>query len=89
MATNVIGAIERALSKDEPQKQIESPVFVGKSKVEEGKQPLGNISTLVELSMEGIRKRPVTRSITVQAQNKASQSDASNMSDVVGVDNPL
>ncbi|CAL5430431.1 unnamed protein product [Camellia sinensis] len=89
VAINVIGAIERALSKDEPQKQIESPVFVGKSKVEEGKQPLGNISTLVELSMEGIRKGPVTRSITRQAQNKASQSDASNMNNVVGVDNPL
>ncbi|CAL5431262.1 unnamed protein product [Camellia sinensis] len=89
VATNVIGAIERALSKDEPQKQIESPVFIGKSKVEEGKQPLGNISTLVELSMEGIRKGPVTRSITHQAQNKTSQSDSSNMSNVVGVDNPL
>ena len=45
VAINVIGAIERALSKDEPQKQVESPVFVEKSKVEEGKQPLGNIST--------------------------------------------
>ena len=28
VATNVIGAIERALSKDERQKQIKSPVFV-------------------------------------------------------------
>ncbi|CAL5425633.1 unnamed protein product [Camellia sinensis] len=89
VATNVIRAIERALSKNEPKKQIESPVFVRESKVEEGKQPLGNISTLVELSMEGIRKGPVTRSITRRAQNKASQSDASNMSNVVGVDNPL
>ncbi|CAL5428837.1 unnamed protein product [Camellia sinensis] len=35
VATNVIGAIERALLKDEPQKQIESPIFVGKSKVDE------------------------------------------------------
>ena len=50
---------------------------------------MGNISTLVELSMEGIRKGPVTRSITRQAQNKASLSDASNMNNVVGVDNPL
>ena len=57
--------------------------------MEEGKQPLGNISTLIELSMEGIRKRLASRSITREAQNKASQSDASNMNNVVGVDNPL
>ncbi|KAI7985753.1 Receptor-like protein 9a [Camellia lanceoleosa] len=77
---NDIQAIERALSTDERQKQVESPLFVGKSKVEEGRQPLGNISTLVELSMEGIRKGPVTRSITRQVQNKASQSGCESLS---------